>query len=376
MKGEKILAVTSERIIILSAIVLVIIAWLPNSGLIQTIVTIDDVEVEIDTSRDYYYLGDSFTANVYLVNNRSKDVWMEPVSSFSFSGVSENDPASGLVVDVTDNPEGRLHIPTQTKVLLIDQLFMPNELGEFTITCLGARKKVLIIESQSENEKVNAMMNKHSFKKTDEATLFITNVGLNTITIVDPYEIQNKDGDLWVKVSPSDYRDVWLDYLLELDSGGIFRQQVEIDRLEAGMYRISKEIYTDFPQEHFTLFVEFEIQESREKEYAWVTATVLTVDPSPTLNIIELSSEDSDIPRSLFKAIDKALLDHESVHEKEPSIYPHESRRFAMPIDEAEAIIHYFGVDIEEDRNAYEFYVSFLDYVISILIQFSIQVTS
>jgi len=47
-----------------------------------------------------------------------------------------------------------------------------------------------------------------------------------------------------------------------------------------------------------------------------------------------------------------------------------------MHIDEAESIIRYFGVDIEEGRNAYEFYVSFLDYVISILIQFSIQVTS
>ena len=99
------------------------------------------------------------------------------------------------------------------------------------------------------------------------------------------------------------------------------------------------------------------------------------MDPSPTLNIIELSSEDSDIPRSLFEAIDKALLDAESV-QVEPSIYPHESRRFAMPIDEAKSIIRYFGEDIGKGRNAYEFYVSFLDYVISILIQFSIQVTS
>ena len=90
------MADTSKRIIILSAVVLVILLWLPNSGLMRTIVTIDDVEVEIDTSREYYYLGDSFTANVYLVNNRSKDVWMEPVSSFSFSGVSENDPEPAI----------------------------------------------------------------------------------------------------------------------------------------------------------------------------------------------------------------------------------------------------------------------------------------
>ncbi len=369
------MADTSERIILLSAVVLVIIVWLTNSGLIRTNVTVDEVEVEIDTTRDYYYLGDSFTANVYFVNNRSKDVWMEPVSSFSFSGVSENDPASGHVVDVTDNPEGRLHIPAQTKVLLIDQLFMPNELGEFTITCLGARKKVLIIESQSENEKVNAMMNKHSFKKTDEATLFITNVGTHDINFGFPYGITKKGvNGSWVAAS-SALRG-WSDLLIELKSGEIFRQEVTINTLETGQYRVRKTVEDSVTQESITLIVEFEIQESREKEYAWVTATVLTVDPSPTLNIIELSSEDSDIPHSLFEAIDKALLDAESVHEKEPSIYPHESKRFAMLIDEAEAIIRYFEVDIEEGRNAYEFYVSFLDYVISILIQFSIQVTS
>ena len=112
-----------------------------------------------------------------------------------------------------------------------------------------------------------------------------------------------------------------------------------------------------------------------EQKYAWVTATALNFEPSPTLKIVELSSEDEDIPRSLFTAIDKALLDAESVQEKKPSS-PYEDRRFAMPVDEAESIIRYFEVEIEEGRNAYEFYVRFLDYVISILIQFSIQVTS
>jgi hypothetical protein len=47
------------------------------------------------------------------------------------------------------------------------------------------------------------MMNKYSFKKTDDATLIITNVGLNTITVGDKYEIQKKEGDSWVEVPPS-----------------------------------------------------------------------------------------------------------------------------------------------------------------------------
>ncbi len=113
-----------------------------------------------------------------------------------------------------------------------------------------------------------------------------------------------------------------------------------------------------------------------QDENSWVTATVLNFEPSPTLTIVELSSEDEDIPRSLFRAIDKALLEYESAQEGGLSRVPGVSRMFVMPIDEAESIIHYFGEEIEEGRNAYEFYVSFLDYVFSILIQFSIQVTS
>ena len=339
----------------------------------RTIITVDDV-VKIDTSENYYTLGKTFTATLYFENNGKHEVWIKPFYELPFSGRSINDPEPNTDVILLDYPhadESAIPLPAKSKILYFERDYKPKFTGEFIISCLGVNKSVLILDPPSEGETVIAMMNKYSFKNTDDATLFITNIGLKRLSLVDPYEIQNKDGDLWVKVSPSDYRDVWLDILLELDSGGIFRQQVEIDRLEVGLYRISKEIYTDFPQEHFTLFVEFEIQESREKEYAWVTATVLTVDPSPTLNIIELSSEDSDIPRSLFKAINKALPEAESVQEGEQiRDVPTGERRLAISIAEAESIIHYFGEEKEKDRLYYEYYVSYVDSTFSILIQF------
>ena len=68
------MADASERIIILSAVVLVIIALLPKSGLMRPLGTVFDVEVEITTSRDSYTLGESFTATLHLVNNGSKEV--------------------------------------------------------------------------------------------------------------------------------------------------------------------------------------------------------------------------------------------------------------------------------------------------------------
>ncbi len=140
------MADTSERIIILSAVILVmIVVWLPISGLIRTIVTVNEVEVEIITSRDNYALGESFTANVYLVNTRSRDVWMEPISSLSFSGVSENDPEPAIgIVDISW--DDKFHIPAMSKTQLLHQDFKPKHTGEFIITCLGVEKTVLILE--------------------------------------------------------------------------------------------------------------------------------------------------------------------------------------------------------------------------------------
>ena len=140
------MADASERIIILSAVILVVIVvWLPTSGLMRTIVTVNDVEVEIVTSRDYYALGETFTANVYLVNTRSRDVWMEPISSLSFSGVSENDPEPAIgIADISWTD--KFHIPAESKAQLLYQDFKPKHTGEFTITCLGVEKTVLILE--------------------------------------------------------------------------------------------------------------------------------------------------------------------------------------------------------------------------------------
>ena len=136
----------SERIIILSAVILVIILWLPNSGLIRTSVTIDDLEVEIVTSSDTYTLGDSFTANFYLVNHRTKDVWLEPDYSLSFTGVSENDPKPGPRGVNIARPRVAFHIPANSKAQILHLSFKPQYSGEFFISCLGANKTVLILE--------------------------------------------------------------------------------------------------------------------------------------------------------------------------------------------------------------------------------------
>ncbi len=251
------MADASERIVILSAVVLVIILWLPNSGLIQTIVTIDDVEVEIDTSRNHYYLGDNFTANVYLVNTRSRDVWMEAIQGVMFSGLSQFDPI--LPIAVLIEMDGRLLIPANSKVFLIDRLFTPRRAGEFQIQCSGRRKKVVIFESKSENETVKANMNTPLFITEMEATLFIANVGPNLITWVSVYTIEREVDQDWIEVSPFPPMSAWTAELRLLPPNHTSSQKIKIDTLESGLYRVSKTVEDSVTQESITLIVEFEI---------------------------------------------------------------------------------------------------------------------
>jgi len=109
---------------------------------------------------------------------------------------------------------------------------------------------------------------------------------------------------------------------------------------------------------------------------AWIKALMLTVEPSPLLNIVELSSEDEDVPRSLFRAISEALPDDIPVREGGPPIrdldVPRAQERFSISIVEAELIILHLGGEIEEDRRYYDLLAKYVGYTFSIHIQFDL----
>lgn len=257
------MADTSERIIILSAVVLVIIVLLPNSGLTRTIGTVFDVEVEITTSRDNYTIGEGFTATVYFVNSGSKDVWMNPIGEVAFLGRSVNDPEPNAGYIVLDWPHAQLiHIPPKSKISFFERGFVSQYSGDFLITCFGAEKTVLILDSEFKGDPIQAKMNKHSYNNSEKASLKITNNTPDTITLGEYYEMQKKKGDSWIKVPEALYHpNIWLLYADIVDSGESLSQQISIEMLEAGQYRISKEVHSDTPREHIdTLIVEFEIQ--------------------------------------------------------------------------------------------------------------------
>jgi hypothetical protein len=207
------MADTSERIIILSAVVLVILLWLPNSGLMRPLGTVFDIEIEITTSRDSYTLGESFTATLHFVNNGSKDVWMNPISELPFLGNSVNDPEPTTGAIHLDWIQGaKIHVPPKSKTQLFVLDFKPQYSGEFIISCFGVKKSVLILDPPSEGELVSVMMNKHSFMNTDKATLFITNYGIHNLEWGSRYLIEKEVDQNWIEVSfPSSW--VWTPHI-------------------------------------------------------------------------------------------------------------------------------------------------------------------
>ena len=287
---------TSDRIIILSFIILMFIAIQSPSDLTgKRIGTLNDIEVEIHTSQEAYVLGEKFTANVFLVNNDSEDIWIEDIPFYEITAVSLNDPTPlRHWVDVT-SADALLHIPANSSVKFEKIYCNPKYPGEFRIICIGGKKTVLIIESKFENATVNAMMNKYSFKQTDDAKLFITNLGLNTITVGDKYEIQKKEGDSWI-VMPSiiHHPNIWLMYAGILDPGNFVPQEIMIDLLEAGHYRISKEVHSDTsPREHIvTLIVEFEIQGVVDEKYniSWMEAVGIAAEAAEPMEWVEFDA--------------------------------------------------------------------------------------
>ncbi len=139
------------------------------------------------------------------------------------------------------------------------------------------------------------------------------------------------------------------------------------------------EIKIEIPENNSIGFwVDLDLNDPDKARYesAWIKALRLTVEPSPILDIVELTSEDEDVPPSLFRAISKALPEDESVKEGGPPIkdldlfVTRAQEKVSISIEEAESIIRYLGGEIEEDRQYYDLLVNYVGCTFSIHIQF------
>lgn len=115
----------------------------------QPIVSLRDVDVEVETEKEVYFLGENFTATIYLVNNRSEDVWLKPISEFSINAFSVNDPepvTHGL--HITWEEGALIHVPAGSRTRLIEERITPKYPGAFNINCLGAHLSLDVIDPE------------------------------------------------------------------------------------------------------------------------------------------------------------------------------------------------------------------------------------
>lgn len=111
-------------------------------------VTVRELRIEIVTDKEEYYLGESFKATFYIVNDRSTPVKLKPITKYTFCGNSKADPNKSMCVDVNVTPEkgAMIHIPANSRLRLDQVVFKPECLGEFVITGLGASLTVNVID--------------------------------------------------------------------------------------------------------------------------------------------------------------------------------------------------------------------------------------
>ena len=106
---------------------------------------------------------------------------------------------------------------------------------------------------------VSVRLNKDTFSVNDRAELIFINRGSKEATCGSRYDIERLDGEDWVEVSLSPSPSAWPAILKVLPARGTTRQEIRIDTLEPGHYRVHKKV--DIEGGEVTFIVEFDVRE-------------------------------------------------------------------------------------------------------------------
>lgn len=203
--------------------------------------------------------------NVTLEELRAwKQVLMDYLDHLSEIGIKWSglgtSPLNGTIeLCVCDLTEEKVHLFVDTMKHYVPMGVMV--LVNATIEGHGFLWEVEITEPGSESPlslTVSVKLNKDVFDVNDKAQLIITNRGSKEVIYGSPYYIERLEGEEWVEVSlfPSPY--AWTAVAMILPPKGTNRQEIKIDTLEPGHYRVHKKIDIEAGEATFTL--EFEIR--------------------------------------------------------------------------------------------------------------------
>ncbi len=104
-------------------------------------------------------------------------------------------------------------------------------------------------------------LNKYVFGSQDTAKLIITNKDSHLITYGSSYNIEKQVEGEWVEVSPFPWPFAWTSECRFLPAWETRRENIKIDHLEPGHYRVSKTINHERTQTELTFTLEFDIRD-------------------------------------------------------------------------------------------------------------------
>jgi hypothetical protein len=205
--------------------------------------------------------------NVTLQELRAwKQVLMEYLDHLSEIGIEWSglgtSPLNGTIeLCICDLTEEKVHLFVDTMKHYVPMGVMV--LVNATIEGRGfLLEEVEIAEPDSEASislPVSVKLNKDTFSVNEKAELIFKNRGSMEVTYGSQYDIERLEGDEWVEVSPFPSPYAWTAELRILPAWGMTRQEIKIDTLEPGHYRVHKKMDIEAGEATFTL--EFDIRE-------------------------------------------------------------------------------------------------------------------
>jgi len=223
------------------------------------------LRLEVITDKTEYMCGEKITAECVIINDSPNTVRTTLPTVFSATGYTVNSTidervSQGIFITWA---ESEIEIPANSSTVLCRFHFISDEQGPFLIRISGfPEKEVLIVEPNGESLirlPLSVKLNKDTFSVNDKAELIFINRGTKELTYGSPYHIERLEGEEWVEVTlfPSPY--AWTAVAMILPPKGTNRQEIKIDILEPGHYRVHKKVDIEGGKATFTL--EFDIRD-------------------------------------------------------------------------------------------------------------------
>ncbi|WP_010274162.1 immunoglobulin-like domain-containing protein [Paenibacillus senegalensis] len=100
---------------------------------------------------------------------------------------------------------------------------------------------------------------KNQYTGSDSLTLIIKNPGNDVFFFGYPYEIERRLNGEWRKVPPKEEQ-FFIMVAIYLKPGEVWKQDIILDGLEDGIYRIVKQVNNETRDSKHTLYAEFEVK--------------------------------------------------------------------------------------------------------------------